>query len=1171
MNITADNQCSDLATTTTRARLVRALVALAIVAVGLPLVTLIPGGGTAQADPAANAANFTQTTPGAISTTVPDGTCSAQVTATGGGGASGGLALANGGRGGGSAIIDATLVVLPGQAVAGNVGGGGDTNSTGGFGGGGDGGTIVNLHRGAGGGGRTVVSFGGQDAVVAGGGGGGGAAHQAGSPQPGNGGAAGTAVAPGIVGPGADGSAGIDNPSTNVVGGGQGGQAAAGGLGGQNSGGAAEAGFDGGGVGSGTGGMGGPDANYDSGGGGGAGYTGGGGGASTVGDTVTGAGGGGGSSWVTATSPVATADVPTGVAGANSPETAQNANGVDGEVTIDWIPCQYDLDITKTADSVSVVAGETVVWTITITNNGPDAMTRGDTISLADTLPTGPNATVPAPSFEVLSFSVSGGSNLNMESGAVSCTGVTVGSSMPAATECSRPYAPAIGTPGNPPPSTGTRGLNVGETLTITYEQIVANSAPCQTITNTATVTDRPTLSGTSNVVGNPTVNNSSDDLEIQCYDLAVSKSADPLTFVTIGDTITWTVTITNLGPAAMEGPDAGDANPLIVTETFPSVGIDAPVMTGSSGPAGTCGLVAGVVTCANGLPVSGVQTFTFTQEVIAGAVHNSNVDNVASVTDPMTGDSNDSGTASVLVLNSAQVSFEKSWVDAEVGNQVTLSATGGTNNPNLVAVADSTNETDTGSAVTVYAGETLTLAETFDSGSQASYATSLSCTGASDANPSDGLTIDPADDGADIVCTYTNTGLAEMHAAKTAGTVTGPDGDGLYQVTYTVTVTNGGIAPTTYGPLTDTPSFDPNLVITGVSWTTSGTGAPTGGSDVGTGPYTLAAPATPIAAGTIHTFNVTIDFTFATYTAVAACGGVGTGLYNEIELTSGDATTGDDDACVPPPAPPAPAINVLKSALPASVSAAGQAVAYSFVVTNTGNVNLTAVAVTDPLPGLSAVSCPVSTLAPAASTTCTANYTATQTDVDAGSIVNTATATGTPPIGSPVTDTGSSTVTAARGPAVTITKSSTWTIFGAVGQQIPFTITATNTGNVTLTNVVITDPNAVLGTCTPITPATLAPGQVLACSATHTVTAADMTALVVNNTAFVGAEAGVADVSGTSNIVLVPGVPPTGIPATGVDPREPLRLVALLLAAGLVFLSVSKLRQPRYLRLPPL
>ena len=62
----------------------------------------------------------------------------------------------------------------------------------------------------------------------------------------------------------------------------------------------------------------------------------------------------------------------------------------------------------------------------------------------------------------------------------------------------------------------------------------------------------------------------------------------------------------------------------------------------------------------------------------------------------------------------------------------------------------------------------------------------------------------------------------------------------------------------------------------------------------------------------------------------------------------------------------------------------AGDTIAYAFLVTNTGTVTLTAVAVSDPVVG--AVSCPVTTLAPGASTTCTATYTFTQADVDAGS-----------------------------------------------------------------------------------------------------------------------------------------------------------------------------------------
>ena len=134
---------------------IRSLLAMALIVVGLPLVTLIPDADPVDADPAANAANVSQSSTGALTGgTVPDGTCSARITAAGGGGASGGLAADNGGRGGAAAIIAATVQVLPGQAYSGSVAGGGQTNSTGGVGGGGQGGTIIDLHRGAGGGGR---------------------------------------------------------------------------------------------------------------------------------------------------------------------------------------------------------------------------------------------------------------------------------------------------------------------------------------------------------------------------------------------------------------------------------------------------------------------------------------------------------------------------------------------------------------------------------------------------------------------------------------------------------------------------------------------------------------------------------------------------------------------------------------------------------------------------------------------------------------------------------------------------------------------------------------------------------------------------------------------------------------------------------------------------------
>ena len=69
-----------------------------------------------------------------------------------------------------------------------------------------------------------------------------------------------------------------------------------------------------------------------------------------------------------------------------------------------------------------------------------------------------------------------------------------------------------------------------------------------------------------------------------------------------------------------------------------------------------------------------------------------------------------------------------------------------------------------------------------------------------------------------------------------------------------------------------------------------------------------------------------------------------------------------------------------------------GEEIRYTFTITNTGAVTVSNLAVSDPKVG--AVDCPTGTLAPGASTTCTATYTVTQGDVDSGSVDNSATAT---------------------------------------------------------------------------------------------------------------------------------------------------------------------------------
>ena len=239
-----------------------------------------------------------------------------------------------------------------------------------------------------------------------------------------------------------------------------------------------------------------------------------------------------------------------------------------------------------------------------------------------------------------------------------------------------------------------------------------------------------------------------------------------------------------------------------------------------------------------------------------------------------------------------------------------------------------------------------------------------------------------------------------------------------------------------------------------------------------------------------------------------------------QADIDAGSVTNTATGTGTPPSGPPvsdpdtatvtataSPAIQVVKTASPSSAATAGTVVTYSFVVTNTGNVTLSSVGVTDPLPGLSAVTCPASTLTPAASTTCTATYTVTQADIDSGSVTNTATATGDPPSGPPVTDPDTFVLLAGPLPALDITKvldPASPTSYSAVGQQLTYDLVATNTGNVTLTGVSVTDPNADPGSivCVPAAPVTLAPGASTTCAATHTVTQADLDAGSVTNTA---------------------------------------------------------------------
>lgn len=222
-------------------------------------------------------------------------------------------------------------------------------------------------------------------------------------------------------------------------------------------------------------------------------------------------------------------------------------------------------------------------------------------------------------------------------------------------------------------------------------------------------------------------------------------------------------------------------------------------------------------------------------------------------------------------------------------------------------------------------------------------------------------------------------------------------------------------------------------------------------------------------------------------------------------------------------------ALTLTKGATLTGGPVAGATVAYSFSIRNTGTVPLTGVALTDPLPGLSAVTYAwpgtAGTLAPGATATATAGYTVRQSDVDAGQIANTATVRGASSGGVQAQATATRTVTLDRTSTMTLTKTATPGNVPAAGGVVTYAFRLQNTGSTTLTGVSIADPrtgvSALAYTWTG-TAGTLAPGAAVTATATYTATAADVAAGSIVNTATATATAPTGTISSTATATVL-------------------------------------------------
>ncbi|MCL2784092.1 MAG: Ig-like domain-containing protein, partial [Propionibacteriaceae bacterium] len=238
--------------------------------------------------------------------------------------------------------------------------------------------------------------------------------------------------------------------------------------------------------------------------------------------------------------------------------------------------------------------------------------------------------------------------------------------------------------------------------------------------------------------------------------------------------------------------------------------------------------------------------------------------------------------------------------------------------------------------------------------------------------------------------------------------------------------------------------------------------------------------------------------------------------------------------------------LDLAASVSPTTVSTAGTAVTYTFTVTNPGSAAVSGLSVTasgtytgTTAPGFSgtgslgSISCNSTTIAAGGSTTCQASYILTQSDIDAGQVNLTAKASATASGATVPTpsNAASATVSVNRNAALTLAAGDPGTMTAA-GNQVTFTFTVTNSGNTTVSGIVINRVNfSGTGTAPSVScgASSLAPGAQTTCTGTYTVTQADITAQEVVLTADArGTSASGAVISNqvSPTVRFVPGAP---------------------------------------------
>ncbi len=282
------------------------------------------------------------------------------------------------------------------------------------------------------------------------------------------------------------------------------------------------------------------------------------------------------------------------IAGVSASEP-DSVPGNNESTVLTLVPAEADVTLSKSDAPDPVDVGARLRYELTVSNNGPSTATG---VTVTDTLPEGAVFVSSTPGF-------------------------------PTCTEFGGTVTCSVGQ------------IVAGAETSIAIEVIAPLAAGTVTSTATVAANERDPVPANNEVTENTVI--------LPRADLSLSKSGSP-DIVGIGDTLTYTLTITNIGPSAAKEVKAKDTLP---------VGVDFAAATPSQG---TCSRDGLEVTCSFGELQAGATSLVSIQAVV-NASATSTISNVASVTStvPDPDVTNNAATSVAAVSAKADVSVSKS------------------------------------------------------------------------------------------------------------------------------------------------------------------------------------------------------------------------------------------------------------------------------------------------------------------------------------------------------------------------------------------------------------------------------------------------------------------------------------------------------------------------------